>query len=119
MELGYTTVGPHRDDLKFELNGRDSKIFASQGQQRSIVLALKIAELEVFEKEIGEKPILVLDDVFSELDTSRQKSLYKKFEGVQVLMTGTIFKFKPDSDYNTIIIKDGSLKSKMKTKNIG
>ena len=86
MELGYTTIGPHRDDIKFELNGKDSKIFASQGQQRSIVLALKIAELEVFEKELGEKPVLVLDDVFSELDSTRQKSLYKKFSGVHVLI---------------------------------
>lgn len=116
MELGYTTVGPHRDDVRFELNGRDSKIFASQGQQRSIVLALKLAELEVFEKELGEKPVLVLDDVFSELDSVRQKSLYKKFEGVQVLMTGTLFKFKPSDDYLSIVIKNGVAQSKLRTK---
>lgn len=116
MELGYTTIGPHRDDIKFELNGKDSKIFASQGQQRSIVLALKIAELEVFEKELEEKPILVLDDVFSELDSSRQKSLYKKFDGVQVLMTGTLFKFKPDEDYLSIVVKEGKVKTKEKQK---
>lgn len=117
MELGYTTIGPHRDDIKFELNGKDSKIFASQGQQRSIVLALKIAELEVFENELGEKPVLVLDDVFSELDSARQKSLYKKFEGVQVLMTGTLFKFKPDKDYLSIVVKDGNVKTKQKVIN--
>ena len=116
MELGYTTVGPHRDDIKFELNGKDSKIFASQGQQRSIVLALKIAELEVFEKELEEKPILVLDDVFSELDSSRQKSLYKKFENTQVLMTGTLFKLKPDKDYLSIVVSNGKIKSKLKQK---
>ena len=116
MELGYTTVGPHRDDVKFELNGKDSKIFASQGQQRSIVLSLKIAELEVFEKELNEKPVFVLDDVFSELDSIRQKSLYKKFEGVQVLMTGTLFKFKPDSDYLSIVVKNGKVQTKLKTK---
>jgi len=52
MELGYTSIGPHRDDVKFELDGRDARIFASQGQQRSIVLALKIAELTVFKEEI-------------------------------------------------------------------
>ena len=83
-------------DIKFELNGKDAKIFASQGQTRSIVLALKIAEMEVFEKELGEKPVLVLDDVFSELDSARQKKMYEKLKGVQVLMTGTAFKFKPD-----------------------
>lgn len=113
MELGYTTVGPHRDDVVFELNGKDSKIFASQGQQRSIVLALKIAELEVFEAELGEKPVLVLDDVFSELDSARQKSLYEKFNGVQVLMTGTLFKFKPNEDYLSIAVKDGTVKPKL------
>lgn len=116
MELGYTTIGPHRDDIKFSLNGHDSRIFASQGQQRSIVLALKIAELETFEAELGEKPILVLDDVFSELDTFRQKSLYEKFKGVQVLMTGTLFKFKPDEDYLSLNVKEGSVKSKIMQK---
>ena len=112
MELGYTTIGPHRDDVHFGLNMHDSKIFASQGQQRSIVLALKIAELEVFEAELGEKPVLVLDDVFSELDSHRQRTLYEKFAGYQVLMTGTNFKFKPDSEYLMITVKNGEIKTK-------
>lgn len=116
MELGYTSVGPHRDDIKFELNGKDSKVFASQGQQRTIVLALKIAELEVFEKELGEKPVLVLDDVFSELDSTRQKKLYSKFEEYQVLMTGTLFKFKPTETYSTHVVKNASVKSKINQK---
>lgn len=116
MELGYTSVGPHRDDVKFELNGRDAKIFASQGQQRSIVLALKIAEMQVFETELGEKPVLVLDDVFSELDSVRQKKMYEKLKGVQVLMTGTAFKFKPDEDFLTIGVKAAQLKPKMNIK---
>ncbi len=116
MELGYTTIGPHRDDIKFSLNGHDSRIFASQGQQRSIVLALKIAELEIFEAELNEKPVLVLDDVFSELDSARQKSLYEKFRGVQVLMTGTLFKFKPDEDYLSIAVKQGIVKTKIMEK---
>ncbi len=116
MELGYTSVGPHRDDVKFELNGKDAKIFASQGQQRSIVLALKIAEMQVFETELGEKPVLVLDDVFSELDSTRQKKMYQKLNGVQVLMTGTAFKFKPNEDYLTISVKNAKLKSKLNQK---
>ncbi len=112
MELGYTGIGPHRDDLRFELNGNDAKVFASQGQQRSIVLALKIAEMQVFEKELGEKPVLVLDDVFSELDSARQKKLYEKFENSQVLMTGTLFRFKPDCDYLQVQVKNANVKSK-------
>ncbi len=113
IELGYTSIGPHRDDIKFELNNHDSRIFASQGQQRSIVLALKLAELEVFEKQLGEKPILVLDDVFSELDTTRQKKLYEIFEGFQVLMTGTLFKFKPDKNFMNFVVKDAKIKQQL------
>ncbi len=116
MELGYTSIGPHRDDVRFELNGRDAKVFASQGQQRSIVLALKIAEMQVFEKELGEKPVLVLDDVFSELDSTRQKKMYEKLGGVQVLMTGTAFKFKPDEDYLTLAVKNATIKPKFVNK---
>ena len=112
MELGYTSIGPHRDDVKFELNGKDAKIFASQGQQRSIVLALKIAEMQVFEQELGEKPVLVLDDVFSELDSTRQKKMYEKLKDVQVLMTGTVFKFKPDEDYLSLAVKNAVIKPK-------
>lgn len=116
MELGYTSVGPHRDDVKFELNGRDAKIFASQGQQRSIVLALKIAETKVFEQELGEKPVLVLDDVFSELDSTRQKKMYENLQGMQVLMTGTSFKFKPNEDYLSLTVKNALVKPKFMQK---
>lgn len=112
MELGYTSIGPHRDDVKFELDGRDARIFASQGQQRSIVLALKIAELTVFKEELGENPVLILDDVFSELDTARQKKLYDMFDGYQVIMTGTNFKFKPNSSYKQLNVRKATIKSK-------
>ena len=112
MELGYTSIGPHRDDVKFELNGRDLKIFASQGQQRSVVLALKIAEMKVFENELGEKPIFVLDDVFSELDSARQKKMFEMLNGTQVMMTGTSFRFKPNESYMQFDVKDAKLKIK-------
>lgn len=112
MELGYTSIGPHRDDVKFELNGRDLKVFASQGQQRSVVLALKIAEMKVFEEELGEKPIFVLDDVFSELDSARQKKMFEMLEGTQVMMTGTSFRFKPNESYLQFDVKDAKLKIK-------
>ena len=110
MEVGYTTIGPHRDDIKILLNGKDSKIFASQGQRRSIVLAIKLGELELFEKELGDKPIFVLDDVFSELDSGRQKKLYECAKDYQVIMTGTVFKFKPETEYKQIKVKNGRVK---------
>lgn len=113
MELGYTSIGPHRDDVKFELNGRDMKIFASQGQQRSAVLALKIAEMKVFEEELGEKPIFVLDDVFSELDSARQKKMLEMLDGTQVMMTGTVFRFKPAKTYMQFDVKEAKIKIKV------
>ena len=116
MELGYTSIGPHRDDIKFEIDGRDARIFASQGQQRSIVLALKIAELETFKNELGENPVLILDDVFSELDSTRQKKMYDKLSDCQVIMTGTAFKFKPNEDYMSLMVKNAAVKSKVHQK---
>ncbi|MBX5435773.1 MAG: DNA replication/repair protein RecF [Alicyclobacillaceae bacterium] len=74
-QFGHTTVGPHRDDVALYLNGRPAHTFASQGQQRSVALALRLAELEFIREEIGEYPVLLLDDVLSELDDSRQHNL--------------------------------------------
>lgn len=113
LELGYTLVGPHRDDIKFLVNGVEAKDFASQGQQRSIILALKVAELEIFEKELNEKPVLILDDVFSELDNKRQKLLYELMNGAQVIITGTTVKFKPDGEYFSHKVKNASIKTKL------
>ena len=110
MEVGYTTIGPHRDDVKISLNGKDTKIYASQGQKRSIVLAIKIGELSLFENVTGEKPVLVLDDVFSELDTTRQKKLYDSINGYQVLLTGTVFKNKPTTQYKSLKVKNAKIK---------
>ena len=112
MELGYTTLGPHRDDVKIELNGKDSKIYASQGQRRSIVLAIKVGELALFEQELDEKPVLVLDDVFSELDTTRQRKLYEAVKDFQVIMTGTVFKYKPPEGFTSIKVNNGKIKVK-------
>lgn len=114
MELGYTTIGPHRDDVKIELNGKDSKIYASQGQRRSIVLAIKVGELSLFAQELGELPVLVLDDVFSELDSVRQRKLYEAIKDYQVIMTGTTFKFKPQEGYKNIKVKSGKIQNSKK-----
>lgn len=87
--LGYTTIGPHRDDLKITLNDEDIKVFGSQGQQRTAALALKIAELEIFKARFDEYPVLILDDALSELDEGRQKKLLKRIEGIQTIITCT------------------------------
>jgi len=84
-----TSVGPHRDDLKFLINGMDVKIYGSQGQQRTVVLSMKLAELNIMKKYIGEEPILLLDDVLSELDDHRQKDLFKYTQNIQTLITCT------------------------------
>lgn len=72
---GSTGIGPHRDDLTFLVNGKNLRNFGSQGQQRTGVLALKLAELEFIKSETGEYPILLLDDVMSELDVARRSEL--------------------------------------------
>lgn len=72
---GSTAIGPHRDDLIFSVNGKNMRNFGSQGQQRTGVLALKLAELEFIKSETGEYPILLLDDVMSELDAGRRSEL--------------------------------------------
>ncbi len=74
--LGYTSVGPHRDDLEGSLDGRSVATFGSQGQQRAFVLAMKIAEIRVLREQLGDDPILLLDDVSSELDAVRNRNLF-------------------------------------------
>lgn len=84
-----TTVGVHRDDLHIDIDGKDARTFASQGQQRSAVLALKLAQLELYERERGEAPILMLDDVMSELDPGRRRQLIERIDRVQTFVTCT------------------------------
>ncbi|MDT2757949.1 DNA replication/repair protein RecF [Enterococcus asini] len=85
-----TQVGPHRDDLSFAINGRDVQTYGSQGQQRTTALSVKLAEIDLMKEETGEYPILLLDDVMSELDDSRQLHLLETIEGkVQTFLTTT------------------------------
>ncbi|MGI6161770.1 MAG: DNA replication/repair protein RecF [Christensenellales bacterium] len=86
---GATMRGAHRDDLKILINGMDSRVFASQGQQRTAALSLKLAELEYIKLITGNTPILLLDDVMSELDSKRRTALKSRFGGAQVFLTGT------------------------------
>ena len=90
MMQGLTLTGIHRDDLVFLVNNQDAKIYASQGQQRLIVIAYKIAELLVFKKIKKEYPVLLLDDVFSEIDIKRRNNIIKYLkEEIQVIITTT------------------------------
>lgn len=88
---GSTGIGPHHDDLVFEVNGVNLRSFGSQGQQRTGVLALKLSELEFLRSETGEYPVLLLDDVMSELDGSRRRELlaFLGREKIQTIITAT------------------------------
>lgn len=84
---GFTGVGPHKDNLEILLNGRSARVFASQGQQRSCVMALKLAETEIVKDTYGEYPVLLFDDVFSELDKNRKEYIIGKIKNKQVIIT--------------------------------
>ncbi len=117
IRLGFTGIGPHRDDIKFTLNGDDVRIYGSQGQQRTVALSLKLAETETFFKRFNEYPILILDDVLSELDKKRQKKLVSAVSHLQTIFTATgmdstVFR---GYDYNRIVIQGGKVKRKRQT----
>jgi len=84
-----TSVGPHRDDFLFTIGGADARAYGSQGQQRTLALSLKLSELEVMKDETGEYPVLMLDDVMSELDPDRRRLLLQRLDGVQTLIAST------------------------------
>ena len=107
MRQKTTTVGPHRDDLAISVNGRDVRSFASQGQQRTVALSLKLAELKIFENVTGEKPVLLLDDVFSELDSARQERLLDVIKDCQCIITAT--KFEPSGSVKIFNVRGGAL----------
>jgi len=88
IERGYTSVGIHRDDFEIFINGKNVSIYGSQGQQRSSIISLKLAEAEVVYEEIEEYPIILLDDFMSELDQKRVKGFIKNIKNNQVLITG-------------------------------
>lgn len=88
-KLRTTTIGPHRDDISFFINGIDIRKYGSQGQQRSAALSLKLAEIELVRQVIGDTPVLLLDDVLSELDSSRQNDLLNQLQDIQTMITCT------------------------------
>ncbi len=87
LKEGFSTVGPHRDNLEVLISGVSARLFGSQGQQRSAVLSLKLAEAGLLEEGCGERPVILLDDVMSELDGSRQEYILNQTQGFQVFIT--------------------------------
>ena len=89
LRFAQTSVGPHRDDISFTINGIDMRKFGSQGQQRCCALSLKLSEIDIVSNIIKDKPVLLLDDVLSELDSSRQKLLLDSLSNIQTIITCT------------------------------
>ncbi len=112
---GVTSIGPHRDDLAMAVNGIDLRAYGSQGQQRTGALALKLAELEFLRSETGEYPILLLDDVMSELDASRREALlaFLQREHIQTVITATDAAYFPRDDFGTVYhVENGNVTKK-------
>ena len=106
---GFTTKGVHRDDFVIYINGKEVNIYGSQGQNRTVILSLKLAELNVVYDEIGEYPILLLDDFMSELDEKRRKNFLENIENTQVIITGTDKIELQNLDYNLYHIEKGNV----------
>ena len=108
-------VGPHRDDIEFKINGLDATKFASQGQQRTLVLSLKLSELEIIKEKTGYYPILLLDDVLAELDDRRQNYLLKSIDNnTQTIITSVdtlLFEQEFLKDVTIYNIENGKIRS--------
>lgn len=107
INLQYTLYGPHRDDINIKINNIDVRKFGSQGQQRTAALSLKLAEIELFKDETKESPVLLLDDVLSELDESRRNMLMKFSASLQTIITCT--DFDSNVEYKEIRIQNGKV----------
>ena len=113
IESRSTSIGPHRDDIIMTINNKDVKTYGSQGQQRTVVLSIKLAEVELIKNEKGSYPVLLLDDVFSELDEDRRKYLIRSFREMQTLITVTDVIDLKEMDHvekSIFYIEDGKLK---------
>ncbi len=107
---GYTSVGIHRDDFEIYINNKNINLYGSQGQFRTAILSLKLSELYVMYDEIGEYPILLLDDFMSELDEKRRKKFVENITEAQVILTGTHKLILDNLDYKIYNVKDGQVK---------
>lgn len=106
---GYSSKGIQRDDILFFINGKKVDIYGSQGQQRTLILSLKIAELEIIKDEIGEYPVLLLDDFMSELDEKRKNNFLKSMKKMQIIITCTDIINIKDVKMNKYKVKEGNI----------
>ena len=107
-------MSPHRDDFEVSINNIDTRIFGSQGQQRTAVLTLKFASLEIIKNIIGEYPVLLLDDVLSELDSNRQRFVLNSIDKIQTIITCTgieeIDKYLDKKQSQLYLVNNGKIK---------
>jgi DNA replication and repair protein RecF len=109
---GITLIGPHRDDFTITINGKDGRIFGSQGQQRTAALSLKLAEMDYVKKEVNEYPIVLLDDVMSELDQERCRFILQILQqDFQTFITTTNKFFGYNINGDRFRIKQGTIKN--------
>lgn len=108
IQKGFTCFGIHRDDFLISINEKPVNIYGSQGQQRTVIISLKLSELEIIYDEIGEKPILLLDDFMSELDKDRREALLKNINQNQIIITCTD-KFEFEKNANFIKVENGKV----------
>ena len=100
-----TTFGPHKDTFRILIDGKDSKMYSSQGQQRTVMIALKLAIVELLKKKYNDEIVLLLDDVFAELDSRRQSNLVKYLNKNQTFITTTsLIEIPNDLLENALII---------------
>ncbi len=111
IQRGSSMYGPHRDDIDIILNGESTKIYGSQGQQRTSVLSMKLAEIDLMKEESGDSPVLLLDDVLSELDDKRKEYLLENIIGLQTFITCTDKRFFQRSTENAALfyVENGNI----------
>lgn len=114
LNYGMTIYGPHRDDFVFEYRGNDLKYYGSQGQQKVAILSFKLSEIPIFQEITGTLPVLLLDDIFSELDVKKRNQLLKfiQIDGIQSIITTTDLRNiqkKYINQANVYVVKDGNI----------
>ena len=108
LDARESVVGPHREDIGYYINGQDAKLFASQGQQKTVVLAQKLSEVALIQEETGDLPVLLLDDIMSELDKKRQSFILNHTRDMQILITCTdVDGFALTEDATLFHVEDG------------
>lgn len=111
IEQKECLVGPQREDVEFLINDLNAKLYASQGQQKTVALVHKISEVELINEEIGEYPVLLLDDIMSELDKKRQKYILENIKNMQIILTCTDSQmFRKKEDKKIIRVENGKIK---------